>query len=70
VNWNTWAVTIAVNDWTLAINQWWTSKWTFTANQSGASTVDLETTIPVTQSWYDALPSSKTSDWNLYLIYW
>lgn len=46
------------------------TKGSITMNQSAWSDVVLETTIPVTQSWYDALPASKTSDWNLYIIYW
>lgn len=57
-----------VNNWTLTINQGWTSKWTFTANQSGASTVNLETWKLVTQTEYNNI-SWASSDWNLYIIY-
>lgn len=57
-----------VNDWTLTINQGWTSKWTFTANQSTASTVNLETWKLVTQTEYNNI-SWASSDWNLYIIY-
>jgi hypothetical protein len=57
-----------VNNWTLTINQWWTSKWTFTANQSSASTVNLETWKLVTQTEYNNI-SWASSDWNLYIIY-
>lgn len=46
------------------------TKGSITMNQSAGSDVNLETVIPVTQSWYDALPASKTTDWNLYIIYW
>jgi hypothetical protein len=46
------------------------TKASITMNQSAGSDVNLETVVPVTQSWYDALPASKTSDWNLYIIYW
>jgi len=57
-----------VNNWTLTINQGWTSKWTFTANQSSASTVNLETWKLVTQTEYNNI-SWASSDWNLYIIY-
>lgn len=71
----TWITEVAitqptVNNWTLTLVQNSSTKWTFTANQNNNSTVDLETSIPVTQNWYDALPSTKTSDGNLYIIYW
>lgn len=58
-----------VNDWTLTIKQWGTSKGTFTANQSSASTVDLNTCFLKTQVEYDALPASKATDGNFYFIY-
>lgn len=45
------------------------TKWSITMNQNTGSDVVLETTIPVTQNGYDALPASKTTDWNLYIIY-
>ena len=59
-----------VNNVTINFKQNSVTKWSITTNQSAWSDVVLETTIPVTQSWYDALPSSKTTDWNLYIIYW
>lgn len=58
-----------VNNWTLTIKQWGTSKGTFTANQSSASTVDLNTCFLKTQVEYDALPASKATDGNFYFIY-
>lgn len=38
-------------------------------NQSSNSSINLATNIPKTQTEYNNLPSSKTSDWNTYLIY-
>lgn len=58
-----------VNDATLTISQWWTSKGTFTANSSTNASVDLNTSFIKTQAEYDNLPATKTSDWNFYFIY-
>lgn len=54
---------------TVSFTQWWTSKSSITMNQSSAWTVALEWTVPCTQAEYDALPSSKATDWNDYFIY-
>lgn len=58
-----------VNNATLTISQWGTSKWTFTANASSNASVDLNTSFLKTQTEYNNLPASKTSDWNFYFIY-
>ena len=54
---------------TLTLTQWGTSKGTFTANSTTATTVDFNTSFVKTQTEYDNLPSSKTTDWNFYFIY-
>ena len=55
---------------TVTINQGATSSvWSFTTNQSSASSINLQGNVPVTQSAYDNLPSSKTSDGNTYMVY-
>ena len=55
---------------TVTINQGTTSNvWSFTTNQSSASSITLQGNVPVTQSAYDDLPSSKTSDGNTYMVY-
>lgn len=59
-----------VNDVTINFQQNWVTKGSITTNQSAWSNVVLETTVLVTESWYTALPASKATDWNLYLIYW
>lgn len=59
-----------VNNVTVNFKQNWVTKWSLTTNQSAWSDIVLETTIPVTQSGYEALPASKATDWNLYIIYW
>lgn len=52
-----WYITSAslptVNNWTLTVKQNWTSKWTFTANQSGASTIELTDTTYSAGNWID-----------------
>lgn len=60
----------SISDATVNFKQNSVTKGSITMNQSAGSDVNLETVIPVTQSWYDALPASKTTDWNLYIIYW
>lgn len=47
-----------VNDWTLTINQNWVSKGTFTANQSGNSTINL------TDTTYTAWDGIEIRDWS------
>lgn len=54
---------------TITYTQAWDTITTSTTNQSSASTVALRWDIFVTQSEYTNLPSSKTTDWNTYLIY-
>jgi len=54
---------------TVTVNQAWTSKWSFTMNQSSAWTIELNGNLFKTQSQYDALPSSKATDGNTYVIY-
>lgn len=61
--------TYTVNNATISITQAWTAKWDFTTNQWTAETIALNGNILATQTVYDGLPSSKTSDWNFYFIY-
>ena len=42
---------------------------TLTTNQSSAGTITMHDNVPITQSDYDDLPSSKATDWNAYWIY-
>lgn len=61
--------TYTVNNATISITQAWTAMWDFTTNQWTAETIALNGNILATQTVYDGLPSSKTSDWNFYFIY-
>lgn len=47
-------------------NLWWRTTWVVQLNNAITNTRD---NIFVTQAQYDALPASKTSDWNTYFIY-
>lgn len=47
-------------------NLWWWTTWITQLNNAITNTRE---NIFVTQAQYDALPSSKTSDWNTYFIY-
>lgn len=58
-----------VNNATITYTQAWDTITTTTTNQSSASTVALRWDIFITQSDYNNLPSSKTTDWNTYIIY-
>jgi hypothetical protein len=53
---------------TITFNQWNSNAWTITTNQQEDTTVFLSWNVPVTQQEYDALPDSKNTDWNWYLI--
>lgn len=59
----------SVGNGTFTVKQGWTSKGTFSANQSSNWEVDLNTSFLKTQAEYDALPSSKNTDGNFYFIY-
>ena len=59
----------SVGNGTFTVKQGWTSKATFSANQSSNWEVDLNTSFLKTQAEYDALPSSKNTDGNFYFIY-
>ena len=67
--WNNKASSSDIGNATITFTQWGNNIWTMTTNQSSAWTLAFHDNIPVTQSAYDALPSSKTTDWNTYLIY-
>ena len=54
---------------TISINQAWVSAWSFNTNQDTAWTINLAWTKKLTQTEYNNLPSSKTSDNNLHIIY-
>lgn len=56
-------------EWTLTISQGNTTFDSFSANASSNSTIQLKDMILVTQAEYDALPETKTTDWNFYLLY-
>ena len=57
------------NNTTISFTQAWVAKGDITLNQASAETIALEGGVLCTQSTYDGLPSSKTSDWNFYIIY-
>jgi len=57
------------NNTTISFTQAWVAKGDITLNQDSAETIALEGWVLCTQSAYDGLPSSKTSDWNFYIIY-
>ena len=59
----------SIGNGTVSVTQWWTSKASFSMNQSSPWTVALEWTVPCTQTEYDNLPSTKATDWNDYFIY-
>lgn len=61
--------TYTVNNATISFTQWWSAMWDFTTNQWTAETIALQWNLLVTQNAYDALPSSKNTDWNFYFIY-
>jgi hypothetical protein len=42
---------------------------TLTTNQSSAWTITMHDNVPITQSDYDDLPSTKATDWNAYWIF-
>ena len=70
VNWNTWVVTVTeANDSTITYTQAWDTIGSTTTNQASASTVAFRWDIFVTQAEYTALPSTKLTDSNTYLIY-
>ena len=62
VNWN-------IKNTTISVTQWGTSVWSFTTNQASASTLALQWDVMVTQTAYNNLPATKTTDWNTYIIY-
>ena len=53
---------------TITMSQWWTSVWCFTTNSSTAQTINFQWAIYLCEECYNALPSSKNSDWNTYII--
>ena len=57
------------NNTTISFTQAWVAKGDITLNQASAETIALEGWVLCTQTTYDGLPSSKTSDWNFYIIY-
>lgn len=57
------------NNTQISFTQAWVAKGDITLNQASAETIALEGGVLCTQSTYDGLPSSKTSDWNFYIIY-
>ena len=70
VNWNTWAVTVTeANNSTITYTQAWDTIGSTTTNQASASTVAFRWDVFVTQAEYAALPSTKLTDGNTYLIY-
>ena len=70
VNWNTWAVTITeANNSTITYTQAWDTIGSTTTNQASSSTVAFRWDVFVTQAEYTALPSTKLTDGNTYLIY-
>jgi len=70
VNWNTWVVTVTeANDSTITYTQAWDTIGSTTTNQASASTVAFRWDVFVTQAEYTALPSTKLTDGNTYLIY-
>lgn len=72
VNWQTWAVTISlptVNNSTITYTQAWDTIGSSTTNQSSASTITIRWDVYCTQAQYNALPSTKLTDGNTYIIY-
>ena len=63
------AVKDSIKDSTVSITQWWDNIDSFSLNQSSNKTVALRWDVYVTQNSYDNLPSSKTTDWNSYIVY-
>ena len=65
------AETSDIGNATITFKQWIsdTAIGSMTANQSSPWTVKIHDNVPVTQSAYDALPSTKATDWNSYWIY-
>lgn len=59
-----WNATISIKSWLIA-----TAVWTFTTNQSSAWTVTIPWEEMKTQTEYDNLPASKSTDNNSYFIY-
>lgn len=68
-SWDAKAETSDIKNWVTTFSQWGVSLWTTSANQAGNWTINIHDNIPKTQAEYNALPASKTSDWNTYLIY-
>ena len=65
----TWTPAIpTVGNATITMSQWWTSVWCFTTNSSTAQTINFQWAIYLCEECYNALPSSKNSDWNTYII--
>ena len=58
----------SVNNATISLTQAWESIDSFTVNQATNKTIALRGDIYLTQDEYDALPSSKETDWNNYHI--
>lgn len=58
-----------IKDSTVTFYQNSVNKGSLSVNQLNNSSINLETNIPVTQTAYNNLWSSKTSDWNTYMIY-
>lgn len=55
---------------TITIQQEWVTAWSFTLNQKTDSTIDLDYWVEyMSQAEYDALPSSKLTDWVNRVIY-
>ena len=69
-NWDHKADASDIGNATITINQWVTSNvGSFTTNQSAAGSINLQGNVPVTETEYTNLPSSKATDGNTYLIY-
>ena len=67
--WNAKADTSDIGNATITVNQAWTQMGTFSTNQSSNWSLNLAGAKPVTQTEYNNLPSSKTSDSNLHIVY-
>lgn len=70
LNNDAWFITSSyVGNWQITITQWGSNKWSFTLNQSWASTINVDAWITyLTQAQYDALWSSKLTNWMNYFI--
>jgi len=67
--WNNKADTSDIGNGTISVTQGGVSAWSFSTNQSSNGSLALHDNIVKTQTEYNNLPSSKSSDWNSYWIY-